>query len=89
MELLTKESRFGIYNGIDDLAADPRSFDTPEEAEAALKSFKKRFAKQGFYRSAEGYHVPLSGLDADGEGGGVFIVSRADDPEDFDSTFWA
>ena len=89
MELLTKESRFGIYNGIDDLAADPRSFDTRAEAEAALRSFKGRFVRQGFYRSNEGYHLPLTALDADGEGGGVFVVTRANDPELFDVLYWA
>ena len=89
METLIKESRFGIYNGIDGLAADPRAFDTRAEAEAALKVFKGCFRFQGFYRSAEGYHLPLASMEADGEGGGVFIVSRGEDPEAFDSNFWA
>ncbi|HZM05489.1 MAG TPA: hypothetical protein VFC44_21015 [Candidatus Saccharimonadales bacterium] len=94
MELLTQAvpaeaNRFGIYNGIDELAADPRSFDTQEEAEAVLKSFKRRFIHQGFYRSNQGYHLPLTSLDADGEGGGVFVVNRNHNPEVFDCYFWA
>ena len=53
MALLTQAvpveaNRFGIYNGIDELAADPRSFDTQEEAEAALKVFKRRFVLRDF-----------------------------------------
>jgi hypothetical protein len=82
-------NRFGIYNGIDDLAADPRSFDSEAEAEVALAAFKRRFIRQGFYRSNEGYHVPLEALNADGEGGGIFIVNRNHNPEVFDCYFWA
>jgi hypothetical protein len=89
MKTLIREDRFGIYNGIDGLAADPRAFDTLNEAETALRAFKGRFRLQGFYRSSEGYRLLLASLEADGEGGGVFIVRRGDDPEAFDSNFWA
>ena len=59
MKTLIREDCFGVYNGIDRLAADPRAFDTLAEAEAELKVFKTRFRFHGFYRSAEGYHLPL------------------------------
>lgn len=79
--------RFGIWNGIDDLPAFPEPFGSEAEAQSALAQFKKRFEAQGYYKSAAGEQLPLTALEADGEGGGIFVVSEAEAPEEFEQDF--
>lgn len=55
--------KFIVWNQTDNVPASPDEFATTEDAEAFIKSFRKRFAKQGYYAAANGQRLPICDIE--------------------------
>jgi hypothetical protein len=48
---------YTLYNETDNIPAAPDDFETEAEALAYAEAFRKRFAAQGYYLTADGYRI--------------------------------
>ena len=48
---------FLLWNGTDQVYASPEEFKTEGEAHAYARKFRKRFATQGYYKTANGERI--------------------------------
>lgn len=46
-----------LWNETDQIFASPDDFETGEQALAYAEAFRKRFAAQGYYLTADGYRI--------------------------------
>jgi len=49
--------KFMVWNDTDGVPAAPEPFDTPDEAWGFIDRFRKRYATQGYYLTAQGERI--------------------------------